>query len=249
MDEAWDLRPNDERTENTLRTFVIFCEDEHHEPLYFRSFERYFNDLKINAIENQKSKKLNINAAIKFCTEKGLIAFENGAYIKPEGIAENLWCVYDRDLEFENWNDVPVDLHVNFTTSILTAEQSGIRVAWSNDVFELWILLHFEMISHEEILHRTYVYDRLTHIFKYEVPRNPELDAVTQHDKFNYKSNMKRRERFITQVLPLLHGRTDEAIHRAEMLASQFSQNVPPHERNPCTMVYLLVQEVLKKGE
>lgn len=237
----WEVQPSDERTADTLRTFIIFCEDEHHEPLYFQAFETALPDLKVNVIPNQRSKKLNLNATIHTCREKGLIEFSNGIYVLVEGTTENIWCVYDRDMKSEVWADILPHDNVDFDTSIIVAEQAGIKVAWSNDVFELWLLLHFENVPTEQPLHRNYVYDRLTDIFKNIVPRNPELDAITVHGNFNYKDNMKRRERFITQVLPLLPNKMDAAIQRAAILEQNFSNDTPHHEKNPCTMVHHLV--------
>lgn len=122
---------------------------------------------------------------------------------------------------------------------------AGLKLAWSNDVFEMWILLHFEQIPTGTILHRTYVYDRLTYIYKNIVPRNAELDALTALSTFNYKDNMKRRERFIKQVIPLLHPHTALAIANAKILEAQFNHVSPYHQRNPCTMVHKLVEEIL----
>ena len=56
-----------------------------------------------------------------------------------------IWCVYDRDKE-----ETPAKLskgNISFDESIKTANSNGIKVAWSNDAFELWILLHFEEID------------------------------------------------------------------------------------------------------
>ena len=245
--EFWDLKPTDERSAESLKTFVIFCEDEHHEPLYFKSFEQQIPGIKINAIENLRSKKLNLNATIQISVDKGLINFENGIYSLIPGLTDHLWCVYDRDMESEILADIPPQNNVDFDTSIIAAQNAGLKVAWSNDIFEMWILLHFEPIPVGSIMHRNYIYGRLTHIFKHVVPRNPELDEVTEPETFNYKTNMKRRERFITQVVPLLHPRTTDAIANAKILEAEFASNVPYHRRNPCTMVHYLVQEILLK--
>jgi hypothetical protein len=148
-------------------------------------------------------------------------------------------------MESEIWADIPPQNHVDFDTSIIAAQNAGLKVAWSNDVFEMWILLHFEPIPVGNILNRSYIYGRLTHIFKYVVPRNPDLDAVTAPETFNYKGNMKRRERFISQVIPLLHARTGDAIANAKILEAEFAANIPYHRRNPCTMVHYLIQEIL----
>lgn len=247
QEEFWNVKPNDERSAETLKTFIVFCEDEHHEPLYFKSFEQETEGIKVNAIPNQRSKKLNLNATIQISVEKGLIGFENGAYMVLAGVTDHLWCVYDRDMEFELWEDIPAQNHVDFDTSIIAAESAGLKVAWSNDVFEMWILLHFENIPTGQILNRSYIYDRLTYVFKHVVPPNADLAEITALDTFNYKSNMKRRERFITQVIPLLHPRTATAISNAQILEAEFAANVPFHSRNPCTMVHHLVQEILIK--
>jgi hypothetical protein len=243
--EFWDLKTSDSRSAESLKTFIIFCEDEHHEPLYFKSFEQEKEGIKINAISNLRSKKLNLNATIQFGLEKELIVFNEGSYHVMPGVTDQLWCVYDRDLESETWADIPMQNHIDFDTAVITAEKAGLRVAWSNDVFEMWILLHFEQIPVGQILHRKYIYERLTVLFKHILPRNKELDDITSLDTFNYKANMKRRERFINQVIPLLHPRTQTAITNAKILETEFATNVPYHLRNPCTMVHYLVQEIL----
>ena len=243
--DPWDLEPSDERPADTLRTFIIFCEDEHHEPLYFQSFETLYDDLKVNTIANQRSKKLNLNATIHHCRQHGLIEFMDNAYRVVPSITENIWCVYDRDMKSTIWADIPPQEHVDFDTSIIAAQNAGIKVAWSNDVFELWLLLHFEPVPVGTPLHRSYIYDRLTNIFKHVVPRNADLDLVTLPDTFNYKDNMKRRERFITQVLPLLPDRLADAKERAKTLEEAFGADTPFHEKNPCTMVHYLVNNLM----
>ena len=40
MDKPWELKVEDKRSFDTLFTFIIFCEDENSEPIYFKSFER-----------------------------------------------------------------------------------------------------------------------------------------------------------------------------------------------------------------
>lgn len=244
-EEFWNIKTDDERPAETLRTFIIFCEDQHHEPLYFKSFEQQKSGIKINAIPNVKSKKLNLNNTIEICKNDGLIAFLDGKYSVLPEVVEQLWCVYDRDMESTDWNAIPAHNHIDFDTAISTANNIGLNVAWSNDVFEMWILLHFETIPTENILHRNYVYDRLTYIFKNNVQADQDLAALIALPTFNYKDNMKRRDRFITQVIPLLHSLTNQAIANANILEATFTSVIPYHRRNPCTMVHKLVQEII----
>lgn len=244
--EPWDLQSDDSRIADGLRTFIIFCEDEHHECLYFQSFEKSVSNLKINAVPNVRSKKLNLNATIDTCVQKGLMGFEHNRYIIIPGTTEHIWCVYDRDMESTIWTDIKPQEHIDFDTAIMAGERAGLKIAWSNDVFELWLLLHFEEVQAESILHRNYVYDRLTDIFKNQLPKDEEMEELTANDSFNYKRNMKRRERFIGQVIPQLTVRLDDAIARAKKLEHSFNSSKEFHQRNPCTMVHHLVMEIMQ---
>jgi hypothetical protein len=239
----WERNTSDDRHEDTLRTFIIFCEDDNSEPLYFRSFSN--DKVQINAVPNQRQGKLNLLNAIQKCREDGLIAFVDNRWQASEGIREKIWCVYDRDLEHTDWNQIPQQHHLDFDLAIQTATQSDLRVAWSNDVFELWILLHFEDVPHGQIRHREYIYGRLTEIFKTLQPRTAELDRITGNPRFDYKTSFKKREYFLTHILPRLKTNTAAAIARAQQLEEHFNAQIAFHLRNPCTQVHHLVSEIL----
>ncbi|RPD38161.1 RloB family protein [Chitinophaga barathri] len=241
--DPWDIKVDDERQEDSLETFIIFCEDDNSEPLYFRSFSN--DKIKVNAIPNQKQGKLNILNALQKCKADGLVAFDANCYRLIDGITEHIWCVYDRDLESEQWENISDEDHLEFDYSIQTAQQTGLHVAWSNDAFELWILLHFEDMPARQRLHRNYIYGRLTEIFKVITPRTEELDAITGNIHFNYKNSFKKRSHFLKHILPLLKNNTSAAITRAEELEAQFANAVPFHMRNPCTLVHHLVKEII----
>jgi hypothetical protein len=51
----WDRKIDDERQADTLKTFIIFCEDNNSEPLYFRSFSN--DKVKINACSQSEAGK------------------------------------------------------------------------------------------------------------------------------------------------------------------------------------------------
>jgi hypothetical protein len=240
----WDRNTSDERHEDSLQTFIIFCEDNNSEPIYFRSFS---NDrVQVNAIPNQGQGKLNVTNAIQKCREDGLMEFRDGGWQITEGIKGRIWCVYDRDLEHTNWEEIHDHDHLDFDLIIRTATQSGLQVAWSNDAFELWILLHFEDVPYEQHQHRDYVYGRLTEIFRTLQPRDEALDSITRHPRFRYETSFKRRKHFITHVLPALKANTSAAMTRAEQLARRFNHDIPFHRRNPCTMVHQLMANILQ---
>ncbi|WP_159477960.1 RloB family protein [Dyadobacter sp. 3J3] len=242
--DPWDIRISDQRVEDQLITFIIFCEDEVSEPLYFRSFGS--DRVKINEIPNQRSKKLNLENAIQKCTEDGLMHFDGKRHKVLDSIDEKIWCVYDRDLEHTDLTQIKKVNDLQFDNAISLAEDAGIRVAWSNDCFELWILLHFEEVVNDQAFHRDFVYERLTEVFKAIPNQHEDLARITGHPDFYYKNNFKKRYDFLTSVLPLLKERRDVAIERSKVLQAHFAQTNPAyHLRNPCTMVHELVLSIL----
>ena len=133
--KPWEIKVDDTRELNNLYTFIIFCEDEVSEYIYFKWFETSL--IKINIINKQKSMMSNVVKAINYCQNNQFLIQEDGKYmIESEGI--EVWCVYDRDLETDA--NLIQEKNIEFNLSISTASDTGINVAWSNDAFELWIL-------------------------------------------------------------------------------------------------------------
>ncbi len=54
--------------------------------------------------------------------------------LRDEGDYDQVWCVFDRD-------DL---LPRQISEALHYAQQGAIRVAFSNQAFELWYLLHFD---------------------------------------------------------------------------------------------------------
>jgi hypothetical protein len=248
MPEAWDLKTDDTRTIDTIATFIIFCEDENDEPAYFRSFG-VEHKVKVNAIENQKQSKLNLLNTIENCVDDGLMQFENGKYKIKDDVTEHIWCVYDRDMEHEDHTKINKKDDHEFTSAIASAISYGVNVGWSNDAFELWILLHFEDVPVGQRLHRKYIYERLTDILRTIQPRTPDLDAITSHPNFNYKDRFKKKGYFYTYILPLLKPRLNNAIERAKKLEAVYAAHTFHHECNPCTKVHHLVNQLIQAGQ
>ena len=243
MAEAWDLVPAEERSADRITTFILFCEDEVNEPSYFRSFD-VPEKVKVNPVENQKSGFKNISRTLHHCENTGLMDKTVQHYKLKPGMTTHVWNVFDRDVDADIEADVnPQDNH-DFSASIQLAESAGLHVAWSNDVFELWVLLHFEDVTPGVWRHRTYIYDRLTDIFK-KLPNQPDdMAAVTGAEKFHYKHKLKQEKFFVRYVLPLLLPLTEKAIERAKKLDEAFPLTHRCHECNPSTRVYKLVESL-----
>jgi hypothetical protein len=244
MPEAWELQPDEQRTAELTETFIVFCEDEVNEPIYLQEFQRV-GKVKINPVIDQKSSFLNFTNASRYCVNLGLMEFrENIGYTLLPQITEHIWSVYDRDAENENNRALNDHGDLQFTQAIQAAQNAGLNVAWSNDVFELWILLHFEDIVPGVWRHRSYVYDRLTAVLKALPNQPPEMQRVTQNPYFYYKTAMKNRMNFINFVRPLLQPRLNDAIQRARQLEQHYPTNMPFHACNPCTKMHHLIESI-----
>lgn len=242
MPEAWDLAPDTVRRADEIITFILFCEDEVNEPSYFRTFQKP-GKVKVNVVENQCSNFKNVINTLVYCEQNGILEKTNKKYSIKTDVTRHIWSVFDRDINLSNEENLTQD-NLTFTTSIQTAEQSGIQVAWSNDVFELWILLHFEDVIPATAINRIEVYRRLTEIFRSLPGQSPEMLIVTSRVNFNYKHHLKKRVEFNLYVKPLLAPRLSEAMERAEALERAFDSEYAYHEMNPCTKIHTLVRSL-----
>jgi hypothetical protein len=246
MINPWEIKQTDERSADSLPTFIIFCEDEVCEPIYFKFFET--SKIKVNPIRNQKSKMDNVVNALCHCKENDLFEkTEDKLCACKDG--NQVWCVFDRD--FEEMEHKQLKGNVLFDESIKTAESNGIKLAWSNDAFELWILLHFETIDNEdqEYKKRKKYYNRLSEIFKDLPNPNNDLAKVLKYTDYSYKQNLKSENNFRNIVRAEIVKNTNNAIERAKALESKFPQSgISEHEKSPCTLVHNLVEELIKYG-
>jgi len=246
MIEPWNIKQDDTRQADSLPTFIIFFEDEVSEPVYFKYFET--SKIKVNYITNQKSKTDNVSKAICYCKDQGLMDSKDGLfYLKSEDT--QVWCVFDRDIE-ETESQVNLG-NVHFDEAIEMAKAKGFKVAWSNDAFELWILLHFENVdlSNKKYIDRKAYYDRLTEIFKSLPNPNEDLIKILKHESFNYKENLKQEKKFRSIVRNEIIGKTMVAIANAKKIETFHEETTKPnHEKTPYTTVHHLVEELIRLG-
>lgn len=247
MIEPWNYKPDDARSADSLPTFIIFCEDEIAEAQYFKYFETSL--IKVNTVEGQKSKFSHVVKAICHCLDKEiLIRGDDGFYqLKDNNI--HLWCVFDRDVEDDP--KIKQRSDIEFDEAIETGTKRGFNVAWSNDSFELWILLHFEEVNptNGDNKNRDTYYNKLTDIFKKLPNKNEDLNKALKHASFHYKKDLKHKNNFLTIVRPEIVEKTQIALSRAERLESFYKKpNISNHDKSPCTMIHYLVKELLQYG-
>jgi hypothetical protein len=178
-------------TRELRERFLIVCEGEKTEPRYFKSF-RVPKDV------------VHVKPAVSAPTT--LVDTAKELYNKEY---TQVWCVFDRD----DWTPQ------NFNHAIQVAEKSGFKVAYSNEAFELWYVLHFEFMN--------------TGIPRSDYIR--KLDKLLGH---KYEKNS-------STIYEELENRQSTAIKNADNLLKQYEQPNPEKD-NPSTTVHKLVQELNK---
>lgn len=107
-------------TREIRQRFLIICEGEKTEPNYFRSFRVPKVIIEVQGLGMNPSKLVD-----KAVEQKN-----------PEEY-DQIWCVFDRD----SWTET------DFHNAIKNAKDAGIEIAYSNESFELWYILHFEFLN------------------------------------------------------------------------------------------------------
>ena len=177
--------------------FLILCEGSKTEPNYFRAFPTAANVIDIEVDGLACDPKKLTRAAID---RKTMSDADGTPY-------DQIWCVFDRD-------DWPVTL---FNQAFEDARNNGIEVAYSNEAFELWYLLHFNY--YDTACSRTDYKRRLSTLL---------VKTYQKNDPGMYS---------------VLGARQQTEIRNADRRLSQYT---PPHpaDDNPSTTVHRLVREL-----
>jgi len=204
--------PNLQRTEPVLSekpTILIVCEGENTEPSYFKQFR--LSSATIKPIGEGYNTLSLVRRAMQLSQEKTY---------------DQVWCVFDKD-DFTT-ND--------FNNAITLAEANGFGVAYSNQAFEYWILLHFD--DHQGAgMHRRDYNDRLNELLKpFEETYDGENSKIITEEIFEILEGIDVRAKTY---------RIDLAIERAERNYNLLS-HVSPAMEESSTTVFRLVKELLK---
>ncbi|HEY9296326.1 MAG TPA: RloB family protein [Phormidium sp.] len=194
------IKDYNDREEKTRRWFLIVCEGEKTEPNYFRRFPVDTNVIKLDIKGEGKNTKSLVEKAIEL---------KNGS---ESDETHRFWCVFDRDKNPKNPNDSQ-----NFNSAITLARNNGIDVAYSNDAFELWYLLHF-------------------HFYNTGISRQDYQNMLTKLLGHEYKKNSET-------IYEELKDKQQDAIKHAKRLLQEYEPSNPESD-NPSTTVHLLVEEL-----
>jgi len=186
------------------KTILIVCEGQT-EKLYFESFPVL--GVKIKAIDLKGQSKLKLIESTK-----EIIDSTDEEY-------NEIWCVFDMDVKRG------ADEFADFDNAINKALEFGYKAAYSNDAFELWFYLHYNLINAQQL--RTFYYNELGKRFG--------INYIKDGKKFN----------FCLQIYSILNkdinSSQQNAIDRAEALYED-QKHLTYHEQNPVTKVYELVK-------
>lgn len=176
------------------KTILIVCQGERTEPNYFSKFGTAWLTVKIHKVgKDTKS------------------VVDKAKELKKD--YEETWVVFDKD-DFED---------CTFDQSIRSAITSNINVAYSNECFELWYVLHFDYLN--TAIPRTDYFSKLGKL----------LGCVySKASDFMYER---------------LKERTNIAITNAKKLMDEYIPASNPSKNNPSTTVHLLVEELIEQAK
>ena len=193
-------------------TFLIATEGTQTEP-------NYFNALKA---ELEKSNRFSINISVqgKGKSTTALVGKVHRQIKYNHQEYDRVWVVFDRD-EFPDFDE-----------AIQQAAEHKINCAWSNESFELWLLLHFKDVS--ERTSRDDLCDLLETAIRNELHKN------NPNALYDYTKGDSQIYEHVTKL-----GSETDAFARTKKLKNNFNEsNVAPSAQNPCTHVDELVFEL-----
>ena len=174
--------------------FLIVCEGAKTEPNYFKKFRVPKSVIDVQGVGENPSRL--VQSAIKLKAE-------------ADEEYDQVWCVFDRD----DWP--PQD----FNNAIYKAENHNLKVAYSNEAFELWYVLHFEFLNTG-------------------IPRDDYIKKMTKLLGKKYQKNSDT-------IYDELINKQAPAIRNAEKLLASYNY-LTPGQDNPSTTVHLFVKELIQ---
>ncbi|MCB0540449.1 MAG: RloB domain-containing protein [Bacteroidetes bacterium] len=196
--------------------FLIVCEDESTEPYYFENFVDLFPK------ETLFLKAVGTGLDPLGVTQRSIEEREKLYELRRKEI-DFVWVVFDKDDADEN--EAKID---KFNEAFRLAEEQSINVGYSNEVFELWLLLHLIDIESDVSLPRQLVYEKL----------QEAINTTNGYEEFEYVHGKK-------DIIDVVNDIGDEqrATDRANVLFEYHTGKLPI-ESNPVTRVHILVQEL-----
>lgn len=181
------------------------------------------------ALEDSKSSRYYFQSLVKDKNLAGEVIFARHRGSNPTKVLETIKKHYieeqkkKREVVYEKeWMVIDRDSFDDFLSTIKKAKENNICVAFSNESYELWLLLHFQLVSvHTD---RKKLKSQLNKIFL---------------DRFQIEYEKSSQD-----IYYLVRNLQEVAIKNAKILASEHIQNggaINP-VKNPITTIYQLVE-------
>lgn len=208
------VRP--ERIRHYKYLILIVCEDQVTERVYFEGFKNQIP--KETIFLTTVGTGLDPLGVVECAKEKRI---ELSRLCKKE--VDCVWVVFDKDDA-----DKEAGKTVRFNKALDEIADHGFNLAYSNEVFELWLLLHLKDIDPAVPLPRADIYQML----------NNHISSQPNHGDFIYEHGNSN----VLEKIAIL-GDESAAIDRAEKLV-RYHQRKHHLDCNPKTLVHLLVKDL-----
>ncbi len=196
--------------------FLIVCEDQKTEPYYFNQF------LKLIPAQTVYLQTIGTGRSALGVVQQSVIE-KDKLTAKAGKMVDEVWVVFDKDDA-----DINPATRRNFEAAFELAAKQKHKVGFSNEVFELWLLLHLKNVSQKPPLPRTTVYEELNKCIKKHVG----------YQSFEYEHGKIDIIDVVSKI-----GDEAKAIERAKALDIAFASSMPI-DANPSTKVYQLILQL-----
>jgi hypothetical protein len=195
-------------------TILIVCEGENTEPSYFRQFK--LSSATIKPIGEGYNTISLVKRAVQLSKEKSY---------------DQVWCVFDADPKPDNPNQAK-----NFNDAVTLAEKKGFGVAYSNQAFEYWLILHFD--DHQGGgMNRNDYNNKINQLLKpFGLTYDGESNKIITEEIFEVLDSIDKKTNKERKRLAIL---------RAERNYDLFDHTNPANEESSTTL-FRLVEELLK---
>jgi hypothetical protein len=141
------------------------------------------------------------------------VAYKDAAEKK----VDQYWAVFDKDETSDE----------QFGQAIELAKANNIQVAWSNQAFECWIILHYRDFNHP--CHRRDYESMLKQFI-------PEYDARAKGEEQGRRLHLRTASLLPTALANAKRGHTS------------FHPDLRDAQKQTCTLIYTLIEVILARG-